>query len=69
MEFVVNRIPDGVPVRVYLGEIGDDTDVTDDFDALKDEDAVYHIIEGAGSGALGAVSKVLSLSQSLSCLV
>ena len=58
MEFVVNRIPDGVPVRVYLGEIGDDTDVTDDFDALKDEDAVYHIIEGAGSGALGAVSKV-----------
>lgn len=60
MEFVVNRIPDGVPVRVYLGEIGDDTDVTDDFDALKDEDAVYHIIEGAGSGALGAVSKVFS---------
>lgn len=58
MEFVVNRIPDGVPVRVYLGEIGDDTDVTDDFEALKDEDAVYHIIEGAGSGALGAVSKV-----------
>lgn len=58
MEFVVNRIPDGVPVHVYLGEIGDDTDVTDDFDALKDEDAVYHIIEGAGSGALGAVSKV-----------
>lgn len=58
MEFVVNHIPDGVPVRVYLGEIGDDTDVTDDFEALKDEDAVYHIIEGAGSGALGAVSKV-----------
>lgn len=58
MEFVVNHIPDGTPVRVYLGEIGDDTDVTDDFDALKDEDAVYHIIEGAGSGALGAVSKV-----------
>ena len=36
MEFVVNRIPDGVPVRVYLGEIGDDTDVTDDFESLKD---------------------------------
>lgn len=52
MEFVVNRIPDGVPVRVYLGEIGDDTDVTDDFKALKDEDAVYHIVEGAGGGAL-----------------
>lgn len=52
MEFVVNRIPDGVPVRVYLGEIGDDTDVTDDFEALKDEDAVYHIVEGAGGGAL-----------------
>lgn len=52
MEFVVNRIPDGVPVRVYLGEIGEDTDVTDDFDALKDEDAVYHIVEGAGGGAL-----------------
>lgn len=52
MEFVVSRIPDGVPVRVYLGEIGDDTDVTDDFEALKDEDAVYHIVEGAGGGAL-----------------
>jgi hypothetical protein len=52
MEFVVNHIPDGVPVRVYLGEIGDDTDITDDFDALKDEDAVYHIVEGAGGGAL-----------------
>lgn len=52
MEFVVNRIPGGVPVRVYLGEIGDDTDVTDDFEALKDEDAVYHIVEGAGGGAL-----------------
>lgn len=52
MEFVVNHIPDGVPVRVYLGEIGEDTDVTDDFDALKDEDAVYHIVEGAGGGAL-----------------
>ena len=52
MEFVVNYIPDGVPVRVYLGEIGDDTDITDDFDALKDEDAVYHIVEGAGGGAL-----------------
>lgn len=52
MEFVVNRIPDGVPVRVYLGEIGDDTDVTDGFEALKDEDAVYHIVEGAGGGAL-----------------
>lgn len=52
MEFVVNNIPDGVPVRVYLGEIGDDTDITDDFDALKDEDAVFHIVEGAGGGAL-----------------
>ena len=52
MEFVVNYIPDGVPVRVYLGEIGDDTDITDDFDALKDEDAVYHIVEGAGGGSL-----------------
>lgn len=52
MAFVVNHIPDGVPVRVYLGEIGDDTDVTDDLDALKDEDAVYHIVEGAGGGAL-----------------
>ncbi|HIA8396942.1 TPA: host specificity factor TipJ family phage tail protein [Escherichia coli] len=60
MEFVVNRIPDGVPVRVYLGEIGDDTDVTDDFDALKDEDAVYHIIEGAGGGIGDAIGSVFS---------
>lgn len=60
MEFVVNRIPGGVPVRVYLGEIGDDTDVTDDFDALKDEDAVYHIIEGAGGGIGDAIGSVFS---------
>lgn len=60
MEFVVNHIPDGTPVRVYLGEIGDDTDVTDDFDALKDEDAVYHIIEGAGGGIGDAIGSVFS---------
>lgn len=61
MEFVVNYIPDGVPVRVYLGEIGDDTDITDDFDALKDEDAVYHIVEGAGGGDALIVGALVAL--------
>ena len=61
MEFVVNYIPDGVPVRVYLGEIGDDTDITDDFDALKDEDAVYHIVEGAGGGGALIVGALVAL--------
>lgn len=47
MEYVVANIPDGVPVRIYRGEIGEDTEVTEDFEALKEDD-VFHIIEGAG---------------------
>lgn len=57
VDFVVNNIPDGVPFEVYIDEIGDDTRVTNDFDALK-EDAVFHVVESAGSG-LGGIMKVL----------
>lgn len=56
MEYVVANIPDGVPVRIYRGEIGDDTDVTENFEALKEDD-VFHIIEGAGGG--GFLGKLL----------
>ena len=60
LNFVVNHIPDGVPFRVFLEEIGEDSDVTEDFDALK-QDAVFHILEGAGGGAIKGVVKVFSI--------
>lgn len=60
LSFVVNHIPDGVPFRVFLEEIGEDNDVTEDFDALK-QDAVFHILEGAGGGAIKGVMKVFSI--------
>lgn len=60
VNFAVNHIPDGVPFRVFLEEIGEDNDVTEDFDALK-QDAVFHILEGAGGGAIKGVMKVFSI--------
>lgn len=57
MEYVVTNIPDGVPVRIYRGEIGEDTEVTENFEALKEDD-VFHIIEGAGGGG-GFLGKLL----------
>lgn len=60
LNFVVNHIPDGVPFRVFLEEIGEDNDVTENFDVLK-QDAVFHILEGAGGGAIKGVMKVFSI--------
>lgn len=60
MNFVVNHIPDGVPLRVYIDEIGEDNDVTEDFEALR-ENATFHIIEGAGGGAIKGVVKVFQV--------
>lgn len=54
MSFVCKHIPDGVPFEIYHESVGDDTRVTDDFEALK-LDGTFHIIEGAGGGAIGAV--------------
>lgn len=60
MEFVIANIPDGVPFEIYVDEIGEDNKVTEDFEALKG-DGPFHIVEGAGGGALGGVMKVFSL--------
>ncbi|ATE85543.1 putative tail fiber protein [Salmonella phage St161] len=60
MNFVVNNIPDGVPVRVFIDEIGEDNDVTEDFEALK-EDAIFHVVESAGGGAIKGVMKIFSV--------
>lgn len=49
MDFVVARIPDGTPFKIYIDEIGDDTDVTEDFDALQ-EDATFYVVESPGGG-------------------
>lgn len=54
MQIVINHIPDGVPFRIYIGSIGDDTEVTEDFDRLQ-LDAEYFVIESPGGGAVGAV--------------
>lgn len=49
MDFVVARIPDGTPFKIYIDEIGDDTDVTEDFDALQ-EDSTFYVVESPGGG-------------------
>lgn len=54
MAFVVAHIPDGTPFKIYIDEIGDDTDVTEDFDALQ-EDATFYIIESPGGGVVKGV--------------
>lgn len=63
MAFVVAHIPDGTPFKIYVDEIGDDTDVTEDFDALQ-EDATFYIIESPGGGVVkgifSLVGKVLN---------
>lgn len=49
IDFVVAHIPDGTPFKIYIDEIGDDTDVTEDFDALQ-EDATFYVVEFPGGG-------------------
>lgn len=58
MEFVIANIPDGVPVQVYIDAIGENNNVTEDFEALR-ENATFHIVEGAGGGGLDGIMKVL----------
>jgi hypothetical protein len=63
MDFVVAHIPDGTPFKIYIDEIGDDTDVTEDFDALQ-EDATFYVVESPGGGVVkgvfSLVGKILS---------
>lgn len=63
MEFVCKHIPDGVPFDIYADAIGEDTRVTEDFEALR-QPGVFHVIEAPGGGAVGAafgfVSKILN---------
>lgn len=63
MVFVTMRIPDGVPFTIYRDCVGEDNNVTEDFEALR-QPGTFHIIEGVGGGAvssaLGFVSKILS---------
>ena len=54
MAFVVAHIPDGTPFKIYIDEIGDDTDVTEDFDALQ-EDATFYVVESPGGGVVKSV--------------
>lgn len=63
MDFVVAHVPDGTPFKIYIDEIGDDTDVTEDFDALQ-EDATFYVVESPGGGVVkgifSLVGKILS---------
>lgn len=54
MAFVVAHIPDGTPFKIYIDEIGDDTDVTEDFDALQEE-ATFYVVESPGGGVVKGV--------------
>lgn len=49
MEFVIAHIPDGTPFNIYKKAIGDNSDVTEDFDALQ-EDALFYVVEAPGGG-------------------
>ncbi|ECS0213211.1 hypothetical protein F2T63_11130 [Salmonella enterica] len=60
MNFVVNNVPDGVPIRIFIDEICEDNDVTEDFDALK-KDAIFYIVESAGGGVVKGVMKIFSV--------
>ena len=58
MDFVVKKIPNGVPFKIYINEIGADNEVTEDFESLQ-QDAEFFIIEGAGGGGGGFIGKLL----------
>ena len=64
MAFVVAHIPDGTPFKIYIDEIGDDTDVTEDFDALQEDEATFYVVESPGGGVVkgifSLVGKVLN---------
>lgn len=49
MEFVIKHIPDGTPFQIYIEAIGEENEVTEDFDALK-EDAEFFVVESVGGG-------------------
>lgn len=63
MYFAAFHIPDGTPFKIYINEIGDDTDVTEDFDALQEE-ATFYVVESPGGGVVkgifSLVGKVLN---------
>lgn len=52
MTFVINHVPDGVPVTVYAGGISADNNVTEDFERLASArpEELFHIVESAGGG-------------------
>lgn len=58
MVFVTERIPDGVPFTIYRDSVGEDNNVTEDFDALR-EPGTFHIIEGAGGGVVSGAFKLI----------
>ncbi|MEL5372093.1 host specificity factor TipJ family phage tail protein [Serratia nevei] len=58
MVFVTERIPDGVPFTIYRDSVGEDNNVTEDFDALR-QPGTFHIIEGAGGGVVSGAFKLL----------
>lgn len=70
MDFVISKIPDGTPFKIYIESIGEDNDVTEDFEALKEE-AEFFIVEGAGGGSafhylfdgLGIINYALKLAS------
>lgn len=60
MEFVIKHIPDGTPFQIYIDGIGAGNDVTEDFDALR-EDAEFFVVESPGGGAVSGVFKLVGV--------
>lgn len=58
MQIVIQHIPDGVPFRIYCGSVGEDNDVTEDFERLQ-LDAEYYVIESPGGGVVSGVFKLI----------
>lgn len=59
-EFILARIPDGVPFRCY----SDNIDITADVDAMT-QDGEFSIVEGAGGGVGKAIAKVIGIIAAL----
>lgn len=57
IDFAIANIPDSTPFKIYIDAIGEDNDVTEDFEALQ-EDADFFIVESPGGGG-GIIGKLL----------
>lgn len=70
IDFAIVNIPDGTPFKIYIDAIGEDNDVTEDFEALQ-EDAEFFIVEspGGGGGIIGKIFDPLGVTKRILKLI